>query len=79
VYEPVGGDARGAIRDYLNENMNQLTVVRQGQIELIDTVKNKLEQMDGRIPQLLNIATDYNDSASGTWAGYRNGRSCTQL
>ena len=54
VYEPVGG---GALRDLLNVNMNQLTEVRQGQIELIDTVKNTLEQMDGRNLQFQRTMT----------------------
>jgi hypothetical protein len=54
----VGGSGSGdEIRDFLNVNMNQLTEVRQGQIELIEAVNTKLEQMDGRIHQFQRTMT----------------------
>lgn len=54
VYDSVGdgGNNDHATRDFLNVNMNQLTEVRQGQIELVDTVNKNMEIMKGQILQL---------------------------
>jgi hypothetical protein len=48
VHQPVGGTA---LRNVLNATMSQLTDVRQGQIEVVDEVKKRLNEIDGRMTQ----------------------------
>ena len=50
----VGGTA---LQNLLTVTINQLTEVRQGQIEVVEAVNNKLEQMDGRMRQFHRTLT----------------------
>ena len=46
-----------ALQNLLTVTINQLTEVRQGQIEVVEAVNNKLEQMDGRMRQFYRTLT----------------------